>query len=99
MHSLEMVVEIRVLARQGKTIKEIVRETGLSRKTVRKYLQVVMIQCPGAEMESRKNAGLVFKDSLRLGARPRSNPLAKVIDTQRLRPSIPRARSHLQSRF
>jgi hypothetical protein len=29
MHSLEMVVEIRVLARQGKTIKEIVREMGL----------------------------------------------------------------------
>jgi transposase len=39
MHSLEMVVEIRVLARQGKTIKEIVRETGLSRNTVRKYLR------------------------------------------------------------
>lgn len=39
MYSLEMVVEIRVLARQGKSIKEIVRETGLSRNTVRKYLR------------------------------------------------------------
>lgn len=39
MHSLEMVVEIRVLARQGKTIRQIVRETGLSRNTVRKYVR------------------------------------------------------------
>ena len=39
MHSLEMVVEIHVLARQGKSIKEIARETGLSRNTVRKYLR------------------------------------------------------------
>jgi transposase len=39
MHSLEMVVEIRVLARQGKAIKQIARETGLSRNTVRKYLR------------------------------------------------------------
>lgn len=39
MYSLETVVEIGVLARQGKTIKQIVRETGLSRNTVRKYLR------------------------------------------------------------
>lgn len=39
MHSLEMVVEIRVLARQGKAIREIARKTGLSRNTVRKYLR------------------------------------------------------------
>lgn len=39
MHSLERVVEIRVLARQGMKIKEIVRELGVSRNTVRKYLR------------------------------------------------------------
>lgn len=39
MHSLEMMVEVRVLARQGKSIKEIGRETGLLRNTVRKYLR------------------------------------------------------------
>ena len=39
MHGLEMVVEVRVLARQGKSIKEIARETGLSRNTIRKYLR------------------------------------------------------------
>lgn len=39
MYSEETVVEIRVLVRQGKTIRQIVRETGLSRNTVRKYLR------------------------------------------------------------
>jgi hypothetical protein len=39
MHSLEQVVEIRVLARRGKTIKQIAREAGLSRNTVRKYIR------------------------------------------------------------
>ena len=39
MHSLEMFVEIRVLARQGKSIKSIERELGVSRTTVRKYLR------------------------------------------------------------
>ena len=39
MHSLETVVEIKVLARQGKSIKEIQRELGVSRNTVRKYLR------------------------------------------------------------
>ena len=39
MHSLEMVVEIKVLARQGKPIREIARELGVSRNTVRKYLR------------------------------------------------------------
>jgi transposase len=35
----EQVVEIRVLARQGKTIREIARTLGLSRNTVRRYLR------------------------------------------------------------
>ncbi len=39
MHSLETIVEINVLARQGKSIKEITRELGISRNTVRKYLK------------------------------------------------------------
>lgn len=39
MHSLEMFVEIKVLARQGKSIKAIERELGVSRNTVRKYLR------------------------------------------------------------
>src|SRR5690606_8220196 len=39
MHSLEMVVEIRVLARQGMSIKGIARELGVSRNTVRRYLR------------------------------------------------------------
>lgn len=39
MYSEETAEEIRVLARQGKTIRQIVRETGLSRNTVRKYVR------------------------------------------------------------
>jgi transposase len=39
MHSLETTVEIRVLARRGRTIKGIARELGVSRNTVRKYLR------------------------------------------------------------
>lgn len=39
MHSLETVVEIEVLARQGKAIKAIARELGVSRNTVRRYLR------------------------------------------------------------
>lgn len=39
MHRLEMAVEIRVLARQGKSIKGLARDLGVSRNTVRKYLR------------------------------------------------------------
>ena len=39
MHSLEAIVEIRVLAGQGKSIKQIQRELGISRNTVRKYVR------------------------------------------------------------
>jgi hypothetical protein len=39
MHSLETSVEISVMARQGKSIKGIARELGVSRNTVRKYLK------------------------------------------------------------
>jgi transposase len=35
----EQAVEIRVLERQGRSIRQIMRETGLSRNTVRKYLR------------------------------------------------------------
>jgi transposase len=39
MHSLETMVEIKVLARRGRSIKGIARELGVSRNTVRKYLR------------------------------------------------------------
>lgn len=39
MHSLETAVEIKVLARQGMTIKAIARQLGVSKNTVRKYLR------------------------------------------------------------
>jgi IS30 family transposase len=39
MVGLEQVMEIRVLHRHGKGIREIARETGLSRKTVRRDLR------------------------------------------------------------
>jgi transposase len=35
----EQAVEIRVLERQGRSIRQIMRDTGLSRNTVRKYLR------------------------------------------------------------
>ncbi|HEY0942460.1 MAG TPA: IS21 family transposase, partial [Steroidobacter sp.] len=35
----EQAVEIRILERQGRSIRQIMRETGLSRNTVRKYLR------------------------------------------------------------
>lgn len=35
----EQAVEIQVLHRQGRSIAQIMRETGLSRNTVRKYLR------------------------------------------------------------
>lgn len=39
MLTMEGVVEVRVLARQGKKIREIAREIGLSRNTVRRYMR------------------------------------------------------------
>jgi transposase len=35
----EQAVEIRILARQGESIRQISRRTGLSRNTVRRYLR------------------------------------------------------------
>src|SRR5688572_30413113 len=35
----EQAVEIRILERQGRSIRQIMRETGLSRNTIRKYLR------------------------------------------------------------
>ena len=35
----EQAVEVRVMARQGKGIREIAREMGISRNTVRRYLR------------------------------------------------------------
>ena len=40
MHGLETLVEIKVLARRGRTIRGVARELGVSRNTVRKYLRV-----------------------------------------------------------
>ena len=47
MHSLETTVEIKVLARQGKSIKGIAREIGVSRNTVRKYLRTEEVPAYG----------------------------------------------------
>jgi transposase len=38
MHTKEIQVEIQVLSRQGKGIREIARETGVARNTVRSML-------------------------------------------------------------
>jgi predicted transcriptional regulator len=43
MHSLETVVATKVLARQGNTIRQIPRELGVSRNTVRRYLRDDMV--------------------------------------------------------
>ena len=40
----EQAVEIKVLERQGRSIRQIMRETGLSRNTVRKYLRGAKVQ-------------------------------------------------------
>jgi transposase len=39
MVGVEAVLEIRVLHRHGKSIREIARETGIARNTVRRYLR------------------------------------------------------------
>ena len=39
MVGMEAALEIRVLHRHGKDIREIARETGVSRNTVRRYLR------------------------------------------------------------
>ena len=39
MVGVEMALEIRVLHRHGKSIREIARETGVARNTVRRYLR------------------------------------------------------------
>jgi transposase len=49
----EEAVEIRVLSRQGKSIREIARMVGVSRNTVRRYLRGAGL--PRYEREARRS--------------------------------------------
>ena len=57
MLSQEGAVEIKVMARQGKGVREIARELGLSRNTVRRYLRGAIGNIPPAEAEAAYYAG------------------------------------------
>ena len=61
----EMAMTIQVLQQQGKSIKAIVRETGLARNTVRKYLREGLTQ-PHYQQTGHRGSKLdPFKDYLR----------------------------------
>ena len=57
-------VEIRVLARQGKSVREIARQLSLSRNTVRKYLRR-RAEDERAQRSQRAHKLGAFKDYLR----------------------------------
>ena len=62
MVGMESAMEIRVLHRHGKGIREIARETGASRNTVRRYLRDefsgTIQAAPTADDEARSVQGL-----------------------------------------
>ena len=60
----EVIVEIRVLARQGKSVREIARQLSLSRNTVRKYLRR-RAEDERAPRSQRAHKLDAFKDYLR----------------------------------
>ena len=55
MITLEVSVEIRVLVRQGKGVRQIARELNVSRNTVRRYLRT------GAKQAAKPRAGRIHK--------------------------------------
>lgn len=62
----ENVVEIHVLHRQGKSIREIARELDVSRNTVRRYLRGLSVtpSYPSREARPTVNRDLEPRDSL-----------------------------------
>lgn len=64
MLSQEMVVTIKVLKKQGNSIKRIVRETGISRNTVKKYLMKPDTEPKYNQLTKRQSKLDPFKDYL-----------------------------------
>ena len=68
----EEAVEIRVLRRQGKSIREIARTLDLSRNTVRRYLRSE--ELPHYEREARPSKLDPYKHYIAAAPSPESSP-------------------------
>ncbi|MCP5265139.1 MAG: IS21 family transposase [Burkholderiaceae bacterium] len=65
MVSKEMELEIRILARQGMSIRRIAHELSVSRNTVRKYLRGEAVRTPESRSPGRPRLLLPYEDWLR----------------------------------